>query len=107
MCVKKVRRGFNFSTYRKRFIDPKVRRMLAETQAIKHQHVKVSQRVDGIGWDLAEICQISEVVEAICHHRQPAMDNLKRRYLQFWSNAETGAGRYDIWNHFRKTASEV
>src|SRR5688500_16256307 len=35
------------------------------------------------------------------------MDNLKRRYLQFWSNTESSPGRNDIWNHFRKAAAEV
>ena len=35
------------------------------------------------------------------------MDHFERRYLQLFSDAETRAGRNDIRNHFRQTATEM
>src|SRR5215208_2491059 len=85
---------------RERFIDPQVRWVFLEPQTVQHQHVQVSQRVDCSARDLAQICQVSKVVETIRHHRQTAMNDFERRYLQFAPETETRAGRNDIRNHF-------
>src|ERR1044071_6960789 len=90
-----------------RFINPQVRRVFPEPQAVEHQHVQTFQRVECSARNLAQIRQVSKVVETISHHRQTTMDYFERCYLQFAPETETRARRDDIRNHFRQAAAEV
>src|SRR4029453_344338 len=90
-----------------RFIDPQMRWMLAEAQTIEHEYVEISQRVDRLRWNLTQVRQVRNVVEAISHSRQPAVNHFERRYVQLTADAETRARRHDVWNHFRQAAAEM
>src|SRR5689334_907183 len=83
------------------FVDPEMRRMFPETQAIKHEHVQTLQRIHRRTRNLAEISQVSKIVEAISHHRQTPVNHFQRRDLQLCSNTETRARRHEVRNHFR------
>src|SRR5215213_11834655 len=90
-----------------RFIHPQMCRVFLKAQTIKHQHVQALQCIDCRARNLAEIGQVSKVVEAIRHHRQVTVDHLQRRDLQFFAYAETPARRHDVRNDLRQTAAEM
>lgn len=92
---------------RERLINPQVRWMFSKAQAIKDEDVQTLQSFDCRGWNLAEIRQVSKIVEAIGHHRQTTMDYFQGRDLQLFSNAETRTGGDDVRNYFRQTSTKM
>src|SRR5689334_4055006 len=72
-----------------RFINPQMCRVFSETQTIEHEHVQTLQRVHGRPRNLAEICQVRKIVEAISHHWQSTVNHFQRRDLQILSDTET------------------
>src|SRR6185295_1971616 len=92
---------------RERLIDPQMCRVFPETKTIKHQHVQALQRIDSDRWNLAEICQVSEIVETISDHRQTTMNHFQRCDLQLVADTKTRAGLNDVSDNFRQTAAIV
>jgi len=92
---------------RERFINPQVRRMFPKAQAIQNECVQPLQSFDGRGRNLAEIRQVSKIVEAICHYRQTAMNHFERRDLQLFPDTETRTRRNDVRDYFRQTTTKM
>src|ERR1043165_825727 len=92
---------------RERLINPQVRRVFSKAQAVEDEHVQSLQCFDCRGRNLAEIRQISKIIEAIGHYRQATMNYFQRRDLQLFSDAEARTGRNDIRNYLRQTTAKV
>src|SRR6185369_3110519 len=81
--------------------------MFFETETVEHEHIQSLQCVERRAWNLAEICQISKVVEAITHDGQTSVNHFQRRDQQVLPHAETRTRRHHIRNHFRQTTPEM
>src|SRR5262245_11970171 len=83
-----------------RFIDTQMCRVFSESQTIKHQHIQVLQCIDRDFRNIAEICQVSKIVETISHHRQTAVNHFQRRDQQLISDTKTRTRRDNVCEHF-------
>ena len=98
---------FQLVHIRERFINPEVCRVFPEAQAVQHQYIQALQRCDCRWWNLAEIRQVSKIVEPISHHRQATMNHFEGRDLEIFSDAETPSGRNNIRDYFGQTAAKM
>src|SRR6185437_1818281 len=63
----------------KRLVQPKMRWVFFESQAVKRKRVETPQAIHGFRWNLAKIGCICEIVKAVGHYGQTAVDYLERR----------------------------
>src|SRR5258707_12234857 len=84
-----------------RALQPKMRRVRLDAQAIEHQHFQIAQAFDRGRRYLAQIRRVGKVVEAISNYRQPAVDYFERSNFQIGGEAEGRAVndrmRHDLW----------
>ena len=93
--------GFDLLDVIERFVQPKVRWMLFESQAVKHKRVQTAQLIHGFRWNLAEISCIRKIVEAVSHDGQTAVDYLQRRDQKVFVETERRTRYYRVGNHLR------
>ena len=55
--------------------------MLAETQAVEHEHIQAAQALHSFRRNFVQIGRVGEIVEAVCYDRQPTVKNFKLRDL--------------------------
>ena len=101
-------RGFNCSTYSSalsthRCVGCSLKRKQSSTSTSRSCNASIVSRRN-----LAEISQVSKIVEAISHHRQTAVDHFQRRdHAVRFRCRNSRPAITDVRNHFRQTAAEV
>src|SRR5258705_6316259 len=93
--------GFDLLDVLECFVQPKVRWVLFESQAVKHKHVQTAQLINSFRWNLVEISCIRKIVEAVSHHRQTAVDDLQRRDQKVFVQTERCARHHRVRNYLR------
>src|SRR5215212_10822976 len=71
-----------------RALQPEVRRVRGEAQAVEHEHVQVAQQFERAGRYLAQVGRVGEVVEAVGDDGQPPVDDLDGRHFKAGAEAE-------------------
>src|SRR4051812_408268 len=82
-------------------------RMRFETNTVQYEHIKTLHQFDRFVRDKIEIRRVSKIVETICHYRQLAVNDLKRRDLKFVADGKRRVMRYRMWYQLRKTAAKM
>ena len=93
--------GFDLLDVLERFVQPKVRWVLFESQAVKHKRVETAQLIHGFRWNLAEISCIRKIVEAVGHHGQTAVNYLQRRDQKVFVQTKRRARHDYVRNYLR------
>ena len=90
-----------------RAIQPEMRLMRANAQAIKHQYFQIAQAFDGAGRHLAQVRRVREIVETISHYRQAPVNHFQ--WCDFKIRAETKRSSiYDcVWHNLRQASAKV
>ena len=91
----------------KRLIEPEMSWVFLEAKAIEHEHIKIGHCRHCVLGDFAQVSRISEVIEAIGHHRQPSMDHFKRSYQQLVAKTKRRVGNHRVRDYLRQTAAKM
>src|SRR5882724_5226746 len=93
--------GFDLLDVLERFVQPKVRWVLFESQAVKHKRVQTAQLIHSLRWNLAKVSCIRKIVEAVSHYGQTAVDDLQRRDQKVFVQTERRARHHRVRNYLR------
>src|ERR1043165_7335301 len=72
---------FEFCDVFKSAVQPEMRRVLFEAQAIEHERVQAAQATHSRWRNLAQVCGVCKIVEAISDHGQATVNYFERRHL--------------------------
>src|SRR5260370_42348410 len=98
---------FQFRDVFQRALQPEMGWMGANSQTVQHQDIQALQAIDGRRWYLAQVGRVSEIVEAICNHGQPAVDHFERSDLQITCDTKRRAREHDMRHNLWQTAAKV
>jgi hypothetical protein len=90
-----------------RAFEPEVRRVRLDPQAVYDERVEAAEQLFRAVGYLAQVCQISEVVEAVAGDGEPAVDDLDRRDVEVGAEAEGRAVFDGVGVDLREASAEV
>src|SRR6266545_259739 len=99
--------GLQFLYVFQRTFQPKVRLVRANTQAIEHQYLQITQAFYGRWRYFAQIRRVRKIVEAVSDYRQPPVNYFERRDLQITTEAKRRSRNHRVRNDLWQASAKM